>query len=58
MKLAIHVSVLSMLFAGFCAAVVTTKQTAPAGAHRGLILSYRMPVPNCPPDKGCPVKMQ
>lgn len=56
MKLAVHASIFSLIFAGFVASAVTTKHTSAVGTHRGLVISYAMPVPNCPPSTGCPLK--
>jgi hypothetical protein len=56
MKLAVHASIFSLVFAGFVASAVTTKNTTAPGSHRTLVLSYAMPVPNCPPSTGCPLK--
>jgi hypothetical protein len=60
MKLTVHALIFSAVFAGFVASAVTTKHTtsvpAPAGSHQGLVLSYAMPVPNCDPCCGCPLK--
>jgi hypothetical protein len=58
MKLAIHASIFSIVFAGFVAGAVTTKHTASTPASHSLVLSHFMPVPNCPPHKGCIVKAQ
>jgi hypothetical protein len=52
MKLAIHASIFSVVFAGFVAGAVTTKHTKIVPSHPTLLLSHA-PVPNCPPDTGC-----
>jgi hypothetical protein len=56
MKLAVHASIFSLVFAGFVASAVTTKPTAPTNESHSLVISRTMPVPNCPPDTGCPLK--
>jgi hypothetical protein len=53
MKLAIHASIFSIVFAGFVASAVTNKHTASAPANHSLVVSHAMPVPNCPPSTGC-----
>jgi hypothetical protein len=35
---------------------LTTKHTVTTASHSGLIISYEMPVPNCHPCCGCPLK--
>ncbi len=54
MKLLVHASIFSVVFAGFVASAVTNKPTTKMPANHSLVLSYSMPVPNCPPDTGCP----
>ena len=56
MKLAVHASIFSFVFAGFVATAVTVKPTAPVHESHSLAISSTMPVPNCPPDNGCPLK--
>jgi hypothetical protein len=56
MKLAVHASIFSVIFAGFVASALTTKHTVTTAPHSGLIISYEMPVPNCHPCCGCPLK--
>jgi hypothetical protein len=58
MKLAVHASIFSVIFAGFVASSVTTKHTAAVPANHSLVVSYAMPVPNCPPRTGCPLKSE
>jgi hypothetical protein len=58
MKLAVHASIFSILFAGFVAGALTTKPTAPVSGSHSLVLSHGMPVPNCPPSTGCPLKAE
>ncbi len=55
MKLFVHASIFSVIFAGFVASAVTTKPTAAIPANHSLVVSHAMPVPNCPPNdpKGC-----
>ena len=54
MKLFVHASIFSVVFAGFVASAVTTKPTAAIPANHSLVVSHAMPVPNCPPnDQGC-----
>jgi hypothetical protein len=53
MKLFVHASVFSVIFAGFVASAVTTKHTATIPANHSLVVSHNMPVPNCPPTEGC-----
>lgn len=53
MKLAIHASIFSVIFAGFVAGAVTTRNTETAPASHTLGVTHAMPVPNCPPDTGC-----
>jgi hypothetical protein len=56
MKLAVHASVFSIIFAGFVASALTTKHTVPTVSHGGLAVSYAMPIPTCNPCCGCPLK--
>jgi hypothetical protein len=55
MKLFVHAAIFSVIFAGFVASAVTTKETSAIPANHSLVVSHAMPVPNCPPDdpKGC-----
>jgi hypothetical protein len=53
MKLFVHASIFSVVFAGFVASAVTTKPTAKPTASHSLVISHAMPVPNCPPGEGC-----
>jgi hypothetical protein len=53
MKLAVHASIFSVIFAGFVAGAVTTKHTDTLPANHSLVVSHAMPVPNCPPSTGC-----
>jgi hypothetical protein len=53
MKLVVHASIFSVIFAGFVAGAVTTKHTESVSAEHSLVVSHAMPVPNCPPDTGC-----
>jgi hypothetical protein len=54
MKLIMHTSIFSVVFAGILASALTTKPTAQVPVSRGLAVSYSMPVPNCDPATGCP----
>ena len=49
MKLLVHASIFSVVFAGFVASALTTKPTAHVTANHSLVVSHAMPVPNCPP---------
>jgi hypothetical protein len=53
MKLFVHASIFSIVFAGFVASAVTTKPIAQIPANRSLIISQAMPVPSCDPRTGC-----
>ena len=55
MKLFVHASIFSLIFAGFVASAVTTKHTEAIPANHSLVVSHAMPVPNCPPNEpgGC-----
>jgi hypothetical protein len=53
MKLLVHASIFSVVFAGFVASALTTKPTAQVTANHSLVISHAMPVPNCPPGEGC-----
>jgi hypothetical protein len=57
MKLIMHTSIFSVVFAGILASALTTKPTAPVTGSRSLVVPYAMPVPNCPPDTGCEFAM-
>ena len=52
MKLFVHASIFSVVFAGFVAGAVTTKYTSALPANHSLVLSQDMPVPSCPPGSG------
>jgi hypothetical protein len=56
MKLLVHASIFSVIFAGFVASAVTTKHTASYPANQSLAISYAVPIPNCPPSTGCTLK--
>ncbi len=49
MKLFVHASIFSVVFAGFVAGAVTIKPTEKVPTNHSLIVSHAMPVPNCPP---------
>jgi hypothetical protein len=53
MKLFVHASILSVVFAGFVASALTTKVTGKIPANHSLIVSHAMPVPSCDPATGC-----
>jgi hypothetical protein len=53
MKLFVHASIFSVVFAGFVAGALTTKPTAKLVADHSLMVSHAMPVPNCPPGDTC-----
>ncbi len=53
MKLLVHASIFSVIFAGFVASAVTTKHTTSVPANHSLVISRAMPVPSCPPSTGC-----
>jgi hypothetical protein len=55
MKLIVHATIFSVVFAGFVASALTTKHVSSMPANRSLIISSAMPVPNCPPHSptGC-----
>ena len=54
MKLFVHASIFSVVFAGFVASAVTTKPTDHVTASHSLVVSHAMPVPTCPPgEAGC-----
>jgi len=50
MKLFVHASIFSIVFAGFVASAVTTKSTDRVTAGYSLVVSHDMPVPLCPPN--------
>jgi hypothetical protein len=54
MKLVMHTTIFSVVFAGILASALTTKPVTPAHASHSLMVSYAMPVPNCDPSTGCP----
>jgi hypothetical protein len=53
MKLIVHASIFSVIFAGFVASAVTTKHVVSLPANHSLVISHAMPVPSCPPSTGC-----
>ena len=57
MKLVMHTSIFSIVFAGVLASALTTKTTTPVSASHSLVVSFAMPVPNCDPNTGCPNAM-
>jgi hypothetical protein len=56
MKLLVHASIFSVIFAGFVASAVTTKHTTSMPANHSLMISHAMPVPSCPPSTGCTLR--
>lgn len=52
MKLLVHASIFSVIFAGFVASAVTTKHTNSVPANHSLVVSHALPVPSCPPGTG------
>lgn len=53
MKLFVHASIFSVVFAGFVASALTTKPTTPIHADHSLVVSNALPVPSCGPSAGC-----
>ncbi len=53
MKLFVHASIFSVVFAGFVAGAVTIKPTDHVTASHSLVVSHAMPVPMCPPGDAC-----
>ncbi len=53
MKLLVHASIFSVVFAGFVASALTSKPTARITANHSLVISSAMPVPSCDPNTGC-----
>jgi hypothetical protein len=54
MKLFVHASIFSVVFAGFVASALTSHSAVtPANQGRGLVISNAMPVPSCSPRTGC-----
>jgi hypothetical protein len=53
MKLLAHASIFSVLFAGIVASAVTTKHTNSVPLNHSFMVSHALPVPSCPPSKGC-----
>jgi len=49
MKLFVHASIFSIVFAGFVTSAVTTKSTVHVTAKHSLTVSHAMPVPTCRP---------
>jgi hypothetical protein len=56
MKLLVHASIFSVLFAGFVASAVTVKPITSISANHSLVISRAMPVPSCPPSTGCTLR--
>jgi hypothetical protein len=52
MKLFVHASIFSVVFAGFVASAVTIKSTDRVTANHSLVVSHAMPVPSCNPGEG------
>ena len=54
MKLFVHASIFSVVFAGFVASAVTVKPANQVTADHSLVVSHAMPVQSCNPgDGGC-----
>jgi hypothetical protein len=53
MKLFVHASIFSVVFAGFVASALTAHPTASIQARHSLVISHAMPVPSCDPRTGC-----
>jgi hypothetical protein len=53
MKLLVHASIFSVVFAGFVASAVTIKPITKVTAKHSLVISHAMPVPTCDPRTGC-----
>jgi hypothetical protein len=53
MKLLVHASIFSVVFAGFVASALTTKVTTHVPSNHSLVVSHAMPVPTCGPSTGC-----
>jgi hypothetical protein len=53
MKLFVHASIFSVVFAGFVASALTTKPTTPIRANHSLVISHALPVPACNPGGTC-----
>jgi hypothetical protein len=53
MKLLVHASIFSVVFAGVLASAVTTKHTSAIPVNHSLVVSHAMPVPSCPPGNTC-----
>jgi hypothetical protein len=49
MKLFVHASIFSVVFAGFVASAVTTKSIDHVTARHSLVVPHAMPVPTCRP---------
>jgi hypothetical protein len=56
MKLFVHTSLFSAVFAGVLALGLTTNQTAPVTATHNVAISHAMPIPTCPTGTGCPLR--
>jgi hypothetical protein len=56
MKLFVHTSILSVVFAGALASALTTKPAAPVTGTHSLVISHAMPIPTCPTGTGCPLR--
>jgi hypothetical protein len=58
MKLLVHASIFSVVFAGFVASALTTKVTTHIPSNHSLVVSHAMPVPTCGPSTGCGYESQ
>jgi hypothetical protein len=57
MKLFVHASIFSVVFAGFVASALPSHHTSTAQAKHNLVISNAMPVPSCDPGTGCVVNL-
>ena len=54
MKLFVHASIFSIVFAGFVASAITVKPAEHVTAAHSLVVSHAVPVPACNPGtSGC-----
>jgi hypothetical protein len=53
MKLFVHASIFSIVFAGFVASALTFHPTDKIHAQHSLVITNSMPVPSCDPRTGC-----
>jgi hypothetical protein len=53
MKLFVHASIFSIVFAGFVASAVTSHPSASVSSGNSSVMSSSLPVPSCDPRTGC-----